>query len=166
MILRELLDEDIELVKKWMGEPHVAKWFGNPEEWIKEIVLRKTKYDFICHFIVEVDGYPIGFCQYYDYSKGGEDWNGSVPLEGSFSIDYMIGEVNFLGHGNGTKIVKLLTEEIRCKTSAKRIIAQPEPENTRSRNTLLSSGYVYDERNDLYYCLIEEFWINKYLQTS
>ena len=157
MILRELLDEDIELVKKWMGEPHVAKWLGNPEEGIKEIVLRKTKYDFICHFIVEVDGYQIGFCQYYDYSKGGEDWNGSVPLEGSFSIDYMIGEVNFLGHGNGTKIVKLLTEEIRCKTSAKRIIAQPEPENTRSRNTLQSSGYVYDERNDLYYCLREEF---------
>lgn len=87
--------------------------------------------------------------------KSEEDWNGSIPAEGSYSLDYLIGGEDYLGCGNGPKIVKLLTEEIYSKTDAKRIIVQPEPGNAKSRNTLLSAGYRYDESNDLFYLSVE-----------
>jgi len=154
MILREFEDKDIVLMKGWLQEPYVAKWFTHPNAWIEEITLRHTKYSFIKHFIAEVEGQPIGFCQYYDYSKGGEDWNGSIPAEGSYSIDYLIGNPEFLGRGYGRTMVELLIEKIMSDTDAKRIIVQPEPENTVSRKTLLSVGLMYDESEDLYAYLI------------
>jgi RimJ/RimL family protein N-acetyltransferase len=150
MIIRKFRDWDIGLLKAWLKEPHVAKWFTHPDAWIEEIELRETKFSFIQHYVVEEEGYPIGFCQFYDYSKGGEEWNGSIPAEGSYSIDYLIGDPAYLGKGYGTEIVKLLTAEIRNKTDAKRIIVKPEPENKRSRSTLISAGFTYDEKNDLY----------------
>lgn len=150
MVFRELQEQDIVLIKRWLQAPHVAKWFKHPDAWIEEIEQRKTKYNFIRHFIIEDNNMPIGFCQYYDFSKGGETWNGSIPAEGSWSIDYLIGEPDHLGKGCGKSIVIRLTKEIFDCTDAQRILVQPEPENKRSRNTLLSAGYYFDKPNDLY----------------
>lgn len=44
------------------------------------------------HFIVEVDGKSIGFCQYYDYALSGETWHHGTDIRGAYSIDYMIGD--------------------------------------------------------------------------
>jgi len=159
VIFRELQERDINLVKKWLQKPHVAEWFEHPDAWIEEIEQRKTKYSFIRHFIIEDDNKPIGFCQYYDFSMGGETWNGSVPSEGSWSIDYFIGEPEYLGKGYGKSIVIQLTKNIFACTDAHRVIVQPEPGNQRSRNTLLSAGYCFDKLNDLY--VYERIWNNK-----
>ncbi len=150
MNLRRFEDRDIALVKKWLQESYVARWFTPQDAWMEEIMLRHTKYSFITHFIAEIDGQPIGFCQYYDYSQGEEDWNGSIPCEGSYSIDYFIGNPVYLGHGHGTTMVKLLVEKVMNCTEAKRIIVQPESENNVSRKTLLAAGFVYNESDDLY----------------
>lgn len=150
MIFRELQEQDINLIKKWLQAPHVAEWFKQPDSWIEEIEQRKTKYIFIRHFIIEDDNKNIGFCQYYDFSKGGETWNGSIPSDGSWSIDYLIGEPDYLGKGYGKSIVIRLTKDIFNFTDAQRIIVQPEPGNQRSRNTLLSAGYRFDKANDIF----------------
>lgn len=159
MIFRKLRDRDINLIKKWLQAPHVAEWFKHPDAWIEEIQQRKTKYDFIRHFIIEDNNKPVGFCQYYDFSKGGETWNGSLPAEGSWSIDYLIGEPDYLGKGYGKFIVKQLTRDIFDSTDAQRVIVRPEPENKRSRNTLLSAGYCFDKPDDLFVC--ERIWFSK-----
>lgn len=150
MQLRPFTDKDIPLMEAWLKAPHVAKWFEHPKAWLEEIALRKTKYSFIAHFIAEEDGYPVGFCQHYDFTRGGEDWNGNVPAAGSYSIDYLIGEPEYLGKGFGTAIVKLLTDEVKRNTNAARIIVKPESGNAASRNTLLSAGFVYDGEDDLF----------------
>ncbi len=152
LCLRSFTDADLNLMKKWLAQSHVAKWFTHPDAWLEEITLRNTKYDFITHFIVEAEGQPIGFCQYYDYTRGGESWHGSIPAEGSWSLDYLIGEPGFLGKGNGAALVRLLSQAVWANTGAERIIVQPEPENHRSRNTLRSAGFRYDAENDLF-CL-------------
>lgn len=153
MKIREFTDQDTELMKKWLQRPHVSEWY-NPEEWLEEIELRKTEFEFIHHFIVKINDKPIGFCQYYDYSKGNEDWHGTFPVDGCYSLDYLIGEKESLGKGYGPKIVKLLTDIITDKTSSKCIIVQPEKDNIKSRRTLLSANYSYDEKNDVFYWMI------------
>lgn len=150
MNLRAFEDSDVELMRKWLEESHISKWFEHPGSWIKEIELRAAEYSFIHHFIMEQDSHPFGFCQYYKYAEGGEEWQGTVPIDGTYSIDYLIGDTDFLSRGYGAETVKLLTERIAVDTDARRVIVQPEPYNLRSRNTLLSAGYVYDSRNDLY----------------
>ncbi len=149
--LRKLKDCDISMIEKWMYKEHVAKWYTEPIDWLHEIMNRDTEYNWIKHFIVEAEGVPIGFCQYYDYACSEETWHGSMDVQSTYSIDYLIGETDYLGRGMGTSIVLNLVNEIQNNAAAKKIIVQPEPENKASRNTLLSAGFLYNAENDVYY---------------
>lgn len=148
--LRKFSDNDILLLEKWLYMPHVAAWFHNPLSWIHEIENRKDKFSWIHHFIVEHEKTPIGFCQYYEYVNSGETWHGDIEMSGTYSIDYMIGEVSFLKKGFGKAIVKMLIQKIKFEDNVKRVIVQPEPENKVSCNTLTSCGFCFDKINKLY----------------
>lgn len=148
--LRQFDDNDIELFTRWVYAPHVAKWYHEPLNWIYEIEHRNAEYSWINHFIVEYDGIFIGFCQFYEYSKGGEDWHGDIEIDGTYSIDYLIGEPEFLGQKLGKEIIISLCDLIKTHDNAKRIIVQPENENKASCGVLLSCGFKYDEKNSLY----------------
>ncbi|WP_412892034.1 hypothetical protein [Beduini sp.] len=37
IVLREMMNNDIPLFKKWLYLPHVAKWYHEPLDWIEEI---------------------------------------------------------------------------------------------------------------------------------
>jgi len=148
--LREIEDTDLELFKKWVYAPHVAKWYEEPLSWIDEIEKRKGEFSWIHHFIAEYDGIPVGFCQYYEYKLSGETWHGDSEMEGTYSIDYMIGDPNFLGRGLSKTMICELIRKIRLHPNAKRVIVQPEPENIRSCGLLLSTGFQFDFRNEIY----------------
>ncbi|WP_315107933.1 GNAT family N-acetyltransferase [Clostridium intestinale] len=150
IVLRELKDDDVSLFKKWLYVPHVSKWYSDPSDWVDEVTKRNSDYNWINHFIVEVDKRPIGFCQYYEYYNSGEVWHGEIEITGTYSIDYMIGETDYLKKGFGKEIIKQLMEKIKAQKNAKRIIVQPEPENKASCNTLLSCGFIFDEVNKIY----------------
>ncbi len=143
-------DKDIPLFKKWLNLPHVSKWYREPQDWIKEIEQRDRKFSFIHYFIVEAEGQKIGFCQFYEYCKSGEIWHGDIETEGTYSIDYLIGNVNFLKKGYGKATIKSLVAVIKTIKNAKRIIVQPESDNKASCSTLLSSGFCFDKTNELY----------------
>ncbi len=148
MHIRKFNLDDINIFKRWLKQDYIATWYENPEEWVYEIV--SEDFSWINHFIVECDNRPIGFCQYYEYVKGKETWHGWIPVGGTYSIDYLIGEPAFIGKGIGKEIVRALNNIIFAETDAKRIIVQPEKENHASCNTLLAAGYEYDEKNKLY----------------
>lgn len=97
-LLRVLQEDDIELVRTWMQQDYVSMWFGDADEWVAEMKGRDKEYDFIHHFIVEDNQTPIGFVQYYDYSKIPGEEALSQPPE-TYGIDYMIGDRQLLGQG-------------------------------------------------------------------
>lgn len=148
--LRVFTDCDLELFKKWLYTPHVAAWYHEPLDWLEEIEKRNSEFIWIHHFIVEYKDMPIGFCQFYEYKNSGETWHGDVAIEGTYSIDYMIGEANYLGLGLGKQIIKCVIDKIKLYCNAKRIIVQPEPENKASCGILLSNGFTFDEINKIY----------------
>jgi len=149
--LREFEDKDIALFSQWLKKPYIKKWFINPDAWLKEIYNRKTEYAFIHHFILLLDDKPIGFCQYYDYALGSESWHGSYPIDHTYSVDYLIGEENYLRQGYAKKMLFLLEDKIKSEAIALNIIVKPHQKNTMSRDLLKSVGYLYDSENDLYY---------------
>lgn len=80
----------------------------------------------------------------------GETWHGTLPPEGSYSIDYLIGETEYRKRGFGRQIVLQLIARVREQEDAKRILVQPEPENAASCRTLTSSGFRFDPGNEVY----------------
>lgn len=134
----------------WLTRRHVAPWYAPAEAWLAEIDQRDGVYSFIRHFIILADETPIGACQHYPYWQSGEDWHGAVSPEGSYSIDYLIGEVSYLRRGVGAQAVRLLAEDVFEKPDARRIIVQPDAENEASRRTLLAAGFALDPSNGLF----------------
>ncbi len=153
--LRNMQLSDLPLFQKWLALPHVTTWYHDPADWISEVEQQDGAFAFVRHFIADSSGKPIGFCQYYPYRLSGEDWHGSIPLEGTYSIDYLIGETALLGKGYGKGIILALLEQIKKQPDACRVIVQPEPENQASCGVLLSCGFCYDEMNGLYLLTIE-----------
>ena len=148
--LQPLTDDDIPLFKKWLYLPHVEKWYHDPLDWIYEVESRKDEFSFLNHFIANIDGKPIGFCQYYEYCKSGEVWHGNLDIAGVYSIDYMIGEPAYLGKGCGKKMLELLLQKIKAQADAKTVIVQPELENKASCNVLKSLGFEFDDTNEVF----------------
>jgi predicted N-acetyltransferase YhbS len=145
LMLRPLLDADISFLEKWLLMPHIVEWFKSPDDWICEIRNRYGEFSFITHFIAEVDGVAMGFCQYYDcyFGQQQEDWY-TVNNPGiMFSIDYLIGEPEYLHKGYGREMVRLLGEML-TKIGAKRVVVQPDKENASSCNVLEANGYIYN----------------------
>lgn len=148
--IRVFEDDDIFLMKTWLNKKHVLKWYEDPDDWLAEIYGRFDEFSFINHFIVLYDNKPIGFCQYYTCAEANEDWYGDIPLEGSYSIDYLIGEESYLGKGLGKAIIDLLAKEVFSLNNAQRIIVMPETENIASCKSLLANDFFFDEKNKLY----------------
>lgn len=152
--LRRLKDEDVDVVKGWLRKEYVAKWFGDASEWLHEINHRCDQFDFIRHFIVEANGIPVGFCQYYDWNRAFEEDPESVPA-GSYGIDYMFGEESLLGKGLGKQLVKLICEKVISEQpNAVQLIADPTVEEDRinitSIKVLEANGFFFDKETELY----------------
>ncbi|MEA4895617.1 MAG: GNAT family N-acetyltransferase [Oscillospiraceae bacterium] len=149
--LRQVEDTDLDLINSWLNKAYVLKWYEDAGDWMNEIRNRHGTFSFIRHYIALTNGEPVGFCQYYDCLDAKEDWY-EVSDEGAvYSIDYLIGEEVFLGKGFGKAMACELERIICTETTAKRIIAQPEEENTASCRTLLSCGYRFDGDRQYYY---------------
>ena len=160
IVLRPFWEDDVPLLERWLYEPHAAKWFKHPLHWMNEVKNRHAEFSFLSHFIAEYEGIPIGFCQYYDcfyaaaHEVWNDEWNVSERCGEIFSIDYLIGETQYLKKGYGKEIVRLLTEEIR-RTGAKLIIVNPEKDNIPSGKVLEANGYKYNGE-DYYVELVKE----------
>lgn len=149
MILRPFCDGDIVHMERWLYAPHVAQWYKHPGHWLNELHERCGEFSFLTHFIAEVEGVPIGFCQYYDTFFAGkhEVWNdepGVGEKQGEiFSIDYLIGEPEYLRRGFGKAMIVQMLDRIR-ELGAKTVIVEPEKENTYSNRALEASGFAWN----------------------
>lgn len=148
--LRTLTVQDIPVFKEWLYKEHVSRWVEQPENWIKEAENIDGEFNFLRQYIADYDGKPFGFCQYYEYRYSGEHWHGTIPIHGTYSIDYMVGEPAYLRKGLGKAIIQFLIDSISVLPESKRIIVQPDKHNKASCNTLLSMGFSYDTVNELY----------------
>lgn len=83
---------------------------------------------------------PIGLCLYYKCVDNGEDF-GNLPLQGTYGIDYLIGEEAYLGKGLGKSMVTLLVEYIFSFPDALRITTDIDKNNKASEGTLLACGF-------------------------
>ena len=68
----------------------------------------------------------------------------------TYSIDYLIGEENYLNKGYEKEIIRQLIEKVKTE-GGKEIIVQPDMENVRSNKIILANGFEYNENKKYYY---------------
>lgn len=148
--IKPIQEEDIPLFDKWLDKEYISKWFGKKEDWLNEIHERNGEYSFLHHFIVYCNDRKIGYCLYADcfflknLEEEGHDFEdlyGDVPAEKhTYEIGYLIGEEEYLNHGIGKIIIRILEEKI-MEAGGKEISADPSEENIISIKALLSNGF-------------------------
>ncbi len=135
-------------MEMWLEQDYIQKFWGDPQDWIKEIS-ENISADWVKYFITECDT-PIGFLQYYETDKAPQgEW--SVEPIGTVGVDYLIGDVNFLGKGYGSKIVRMLIDFIKSKNEYDYIVADPIAENISSIKVLENNGFR--QKTNGLYCL-------------
>lgn len=155
--LRPFQDTDVAMFTSWLQKDYILKWYQDPEDWLTEINGRHDEYAWIHHFIVMDNKISIGFCQYYDCynAKDLENWY-TVNRRGDMcSIDYLIGNEEYLGKGYGKEIVRVLTGHIKDTETTREIVVQPDQDNNASKGVLLANGYVFDKQKKYYSKLLK-----------
>lgn len=153
LTIRPLKINDLPLLGEWLYKGFVRDYFGEPDEWLREISLNLNDSTWVQYYIVE-DMIPIGFFQYYDTDKAPKgDWSNEPA--GTAGIDFLIGEESFLNKGYGSKIIKNIVSEIKLKGKHKVIIADPDQRNVASVKVLEKCGFKL-VKNGLYRLKIDD----------
>lgn len=137
--LRPMEPGDLALVERWLGEPHVARWYlagTSLEEELADIRQGVRGSQPVQLLIVLDDGTPIGWCQWYPCEVDLE-WAADMGAgPGDCGIDYAIGDPTRVGRGLGTELIAALVALVRTARPGCDIVSDPEAENLASRRVL------------------------------
>jgi aminoglycoside 6'-N-acetyltransferase len=135
---RAMTADDLPMIKRWLAEPHVREWWGDPAEQY-QLVSGDLDEPAMDQYIVSVDGRAFGYLQCYDLTA----WNsgfGKQPT-GTRGIDLFIGEADMIAHGHGSAMIRAFADE-RLTRGVPRMVTDPDPNNLRARRAYENAGFT------------------------
>jgi aminoglycoside 6'-N-acetyltransferase len=142
---RPLCRSDFPLLQRWLAEPHVKAWWGAPLDLAGVHAHYGPRVDRIepTHvFVIEHDGRPAGWIQWYRWSNYQEH---ALQLEAepdSAGIDLAIGEQEMMGLGLGPlAISEFLKEIVFVDPGIIAVITDPHEDNLRSVLAFEKAGF-------------------------
>jgi aminoglycoside 6'-N-acetyltransferase len=145
---RSLTEDDLPMISRWLAEPHVAEWWGDPEQGLREIADAIT--DIATEpLIVEWDGRPFAYLQTYDpHLEDGHPYQDQPT--GTLGMDISIGPPEFLGKGHGSGAIAAFIEQLFSE-GVPRVIIDPHPDNARAIRAYEKAGFTaFDTRSSVY----------------
>jgi aminoglycoside 6'-N-acetyltransferase len=137
---RPMTTADLPLIERWLAEPHVRQWWGDPAEQYA-LVSGDLDEPAMDQYIVTAGGTPFGYLQCYDLTA----WNsgfGAQPA-GTRGIDLFIGDVDMIARGHGSALLRSFVED-RLRRGAPRMVTDPDPANVRAIRAYEKAGFVRD----------------------
>ncbi len=140
MKLRRAEPEDVDVLEYWDTQPHVIAAGGawDKFDWATELERKVTWRELL---IAEFDGRPIGFLQIIDPTDEEDHYWGDIA-PGHRAIDIWIGEVDCLGRGHGTAMMRSAIERCFDDPSVHSIVIDPLATNTRAIRFYERLGFV------------------------
>lgn len=136
--------DDLDLVRTWLGLPHVARWYlaGSTLDQELDELRQCVAGEQPTHALSILEqGRPIGWCQWYRCSDYPEYAAGVGAGPADIGIDYAIGDPTRIGKGVGTSLIAALIAHVRQRLPAAGLIADPEAANLASRRVLEKNGF-------------------------
>jgi aminoglycoside 6'-N-acetyltransferase len=143
--LRPMAREDLNLVRRWLAEPGVARWFlagSSVEDELADLQRAVEGEEPTEVLLASRDGRPVGWCQWYRCSDYPDHAAGVGAHPDDVGIDYAIGEAGQRGRGVGTALVAALVDHIRRLHPGVGVIADPDASNAASRAVLERNGFA------------------------
>jgi RimJ/RimL family protein N-acetyltransferase len=113
-----LREEDLDRIRAWLLRPHVRRWYDDvgaetyPDDTIADRRRAIRGEDPTDHFVIELDGRPIGDIQSYLIDDDRE-YAAMVALgRPAFGIDLFIGEPELIGHGYGPALIRAFLRDV------------------------------------------------------
>lgn len=131
---RPIAESDVPRLQAWLDSEHVALW------WRDERV--EDQLDPNEHFVIELDGVPVGMIQTYlvdDYPE----WKAVVGDEPNLAgVDLLIGEPDLVGRGLGPEILEQFAREVVfANADTVAVVATVEEANRRSWRAFEKAGF-------------------------
>lgn len=146
---RNLNQEDYKLIHRWIKEnPFVKKWYffdRQPRlETLRKKYEKKIKNEEnVIYRIFQINGTDVGYIQGYDV-EGNGFWTKRVKVrDKTASVDYFIGNMDFIHKGFGKKIISAFISEFIKGKGFDFVMISPDPENGASVRVCEKSGFSY-----------------------
>ena len=141
------LDEShISLMQRWLADGEAGRWYGRNQhkteiELRQKYLIEKPQRNTRC-FIIQHQGKPIGYLQYYRLSDDPQ-WSALVSgVPHDYGMDLFIGRDDLIGQSIGTRVVKTaLADLVFSNADAKRCVIGPDPENRRAIRCYEKCGF-------------------------
>ena len=134
---RPMTAADLPLIGRWLREPHVRKWWGDPDEQLALIGSDLTE-PAMDQFIVLAGDRLVAYLQCYSLTA----WNtgfGAQP-EGTRGIDQFIGESDMIGRGHGSAFIRPFVGD-KLRQAVPRVVTDPDPLNLRAVRAYEKAGF-------------------------
>lgn len=137
---------DLAAMARWLSDPRVLEFYegrDNPHdvERVRQVFLTEMAEKGQMACIVELDGTPIGYLQFYlvDCEELAE--LGLEPTPGVFGLDQFIGEPGLWGQGVGRRMIRLILGYLFDEEAADRVILDPVVTNLRAIRCYEACGF-------------------------
>ena len=138
-VFRPVTAKDFALLERWLAEPHVAEWWGDPAEELAAISEHMGSVS-VEPLIVEFSGRPIAYLQTYDPHLEDDHPYADQPF-GTLGLDLSIGEPALVGIGHGSALLNQFIEEL-FDEGTPRVIIDPDPANKRAIRAYEKVGFT------------------------
>jgi aminoglycoside 6'-N-acetyltransferase len=132
-------ERDVELVAAWLRAPHVARWWGNPDQQLREVLERPDRGG---DALILADAVPVGYVRWQRPSRADLDAAGlqEVPAE-AMDIDIAIGESDYVGRGVGPRALRQLVEKLAVDKGIPLIMLATSVENVVAVRAYEKAGF-------------------------
>ncbi|GLK79527.1 GNAT family N-acetyltransferase [Methylopila turkensis] len=133
---RAVTPDDLPQIAGWLREPHVARWWGDPDQQLA-LIREDLSEPRMALSIVSIDGRPSGYVQAY----GPFDF-GTLAGQpaGSKGIDQFIGAPDLVGKGHGPALTEVFVATLFA-AGAPRVVTDPHPDNAVAIRAYEKAGF-------------------------
>ena len=135
-VFERMRAEHLPLVRQWRSQPHVRRWWGEPDQEPEEDKLDHPNIDAL---VASLAGRPFAFLQDYVVHAWDPHPFSHLP-QGSRGIDLYIGEADLVGRGHGTALVRQYVQQ-RFAAGTPAIGIDPHPDNHAARRAFEKAGF-------------------------
>jgi aminoglycoside 6'-N-acetyltransferase len=142
--VRPMIYDDIELLIAWRADRRVNEWYGGLEEATPEAIRADWDDEAWCERgIIEVDGRPVGFVQWYPVDAEVEAVYLLPNGPKYWGMDIFLGEPALFGKRIGTEVIRMLSNQLLNDHIADVVVIDPHQRNKRAIRSYEKAGFIY-----------------------